>query len=223
MEKRIDEQSRKAGRQASPFSKGEPKTDPKPPGRKRGQGPFTRRASPPEQSTDVKIEATTPEQCPHCGGEVDWERMDEATVVDTPKKPEPVVTRYAVPVCRCRKCGKKVRGRAPGLAPDQTGATAHRVGPKVMAAAHELHYGMGIPVRKVPGVLLELTGVKITASAITQDAMKQSEGAVGAAYEKLRNQMGEAPFAHTDDTGWRVTMAAASATSDCENGVVQRQ
>ena len=54
MEKRIDELSRKAGRQASPFSKGEPKTDPKPPGRKRGQGPFTRRASPPEQSTDVK-------------------------------------------------------------------------------------------------------------------------------------------------------------------------
>ena len=130
--------------------------------------------------------------------------MDEATVVDTPKKPEPVVTRYAVPVCRCRKCGRKVRGQAPGLAPGQTGATAHRVGPKVMAAAHELHYGMGIPVRKVPGVLLELTGVKVTASAITQDAMKQSEGAVGAAYEKLRNQMGEAPFAHTDDTGWRV-------------------
>jgi len=117
--------------------------------------------------------------------------MDQATTIDIPKKPEPVVTRYSAPVCRCKKCGKHVRGQAPGLAPDQAGATAHRVGPEVMAAAHELHYGTGIPVRKVPEVLKTLTGVEVTASAITQNAMKQSEGEVGAAYEKLRGEMRE--------------------------------
>jgi hypothetical protein len=131
-------------------------------------------------------------------------KTEEATVTDIAKKPEPVVTRYSVPVCRCRKCGKNVRGQAPGLAADQAGATAHRVGPAVMAAAHELHYGMGIPVRKVPGVLKALTGMEVTASAITQDAMKQSVGPVGAAYEKLRSQMRDSPAVHTDDTGWRV-------------------
>ena len=208
-EKQIEELLRKAGRQASPFSKNKPKPNPKPPGRKPGEGTFTRRRSPPEQSTELKIEAAVPEQCPGCGGELEVERVDEATVIDIPKRPEPVVIRYSVAVCRCRKCGKQVRGKAPGLMPDQTGATAHRVGPEVMAAAHELHYGMGIPVRKVPGVLKALTGLEVTASAITQNAMKQSAGPVGAAYEKLRIGMREFPWVNTDDTGWRTGGKAA--------------
>lgn len=202
--KRLEEWERKSARQASPFSKNKPKADPKRPGRKPGKGPFTRRQEPVEQSTDVKIQAATPEQCPHCGGEVELERVDTATTTDIPKKPEPVVTRFSVPVCRCKKCGKNVRGQAPGLAEDQAGATAHRVGPEAMATAHELHYGMGIPVRKVPGVMQTLTGLAVTASAITQDALKQAEGPVGAAYEKLGREMQNAPVVHTDDTGWRV-------------------
>ena len=140
-----------------------------------------------------------------CDGELELERVDQATTIDLPKQPEPVVTRYSVPVCRCRKCGQQVRGQAPGLAPDQRGATAHRVGQQVMAAAaHELHYGMGIPVRKVPAVLKTLTGLEVTASAITQNAMKRSEGAIGAAYQELRREMRESPVVHTDDTGWRI-------------------
>ena len=150
------------------------------------------------------MQATTPQRCPDCGGEVDLERVDLATVTDIPVKPQPVVTRYAVPVCRCRQCGKSVRGKAPGLAQDQTGATAHRVGPGAMATAQVLHYDMGIPVRKVPAVLLALTGLEVTASAITQDAMKQSQGTVGAAYQDLRAEMTQAPVVHTDDTGWRI-------------------
>src|SRR5450432_1588500 len=204
LQKRIEELLRKDRRQASPFSRNKPKADPKLPGRRAGEGSFTRRSSPPEQPTDRKIQATAPRQCPDCGGAVDLERIDEATIIDIPRNVKPVITRYSVPVCRCQKCGKPVRGRAPGLAPDQTGATAHRLGPEVMAAAHDLHYGMGIPVRKVPGVLLALTGVGVTASAITQNAMKQSEGVVGAVYEDLRRQMRECPAVHTDDTGWRI-------------------
>ena len=202
--RRIEELLRKSGRQASPFAKNKPKANPKPPGRRPGQGTFTRRAAPPEQPTDVTVEATAPEHCPHCGGEMDLEFVDEATTIDIPKKPQPLVTRFSVPVCRCKKCGKRARGKAPGLAADQAGATAHRLGPVVMAAAHELHYGTGIPVRKVPLVLQALTGVEVTASAVTQDAMKQAAGPVGAAYEVLRSQMRQAPAVHTDDTGWRI-------------------
>jgi len=74
-----------------------------------------------------------------------------------------------------------------------------------MAAAQALHYGTGIPVRKVPDVLAALTGLEVTASAITQNAMKQSAtGAVGEAYENLREEMHESPVVHTDDTGWRI-------------------
>jgi transposase len=205
LHKQIEQLRRKSHRQATPFSKNRPKANPKPPGRKQGKGVFTNRQAPPEQSTDIKVNASMPGRCPDCGGQVHWQRTDTATTTDIPQRTEPVVIRYSVPVCRCRQCGKTVRGKAPGLAENQAGATAHRVGPVAMAAAHALHYGSGIPVRKVPEVLSALTGFDITSSAITQDAMKQSAaGAVGKAYEDLRCAMREFPAVHTDDTGWRI-------------------
>ena len=163
---------RQSKRQAAPFSKGKPVAHPKPPGRKPGQGPFLYRSAPIDPPTET-ILATAPECCPHCGGGLDQEGEEVATTTDLPIQPKPVVTAYRVPVCRCRKCGKTVRGSAPGLAPDQVGATAHRVGNSVMAAAHMLHYANGIPVRKVPSVLRELTGVCLTQGAMTQDALRR--------------------------------------------------
>lgn len=209
LRKQIEELRRKSHRQANPFSKNQPKANPKRPGRKAGQGVFKNRPEPPELPTDHKVQASTPDQCPHCGGEVDLEREDTATVIDIPKKPVPVVTRYAVPVCVCRKCGKTVRGKAPGLAEDQAGATAHRVGPGAKATAQVLHYDMGIPVRKVPAVMLALTGLEVTASAITQDAMKQVEGPVGAVYKELCVRMRQSTVVHTDDTSWKIRGLAA--------------
>ena len=44
----------------------------------------------------------------------------------------------------------------------------------------------------------------MTQSAITQDAMRRAAGPVGAAYVDLREQVREAPVAHTDDTSWRI-------------------
>ncbi|MGH9653487.1 MAG: IS66 family transposase, partial [Bryobacteraceae bacterium] len=198
------EQLRRGGkRQAAPFSKGKRVENPKPPGRKPGQGPFTRRAAPVQGPTETVI-AQAPANCPDCGGMLEQEREEVATVTDLPSQPQPTITAYRVPVCRCRRCGKRVRGTAPGLAEDQVGATAHRVGARVMAAAHALHYAIGIPVRKVPAVLHELTGISLTQSAITQDAVQRAEGALGMACRELRDRVPEAPAVHTDDTGWRV-------------------
>jgi hypothetical protein len=73
-----------------------------------------------------------------------------------------------------------------------------------MAAAHVLHYGIGVPLRKVPAVLRELTGVRVTQSALTQDAQRRAAGCVGTAYEQLRARVPQAAAVHTDDTGWRV-------------------
>jgi hypothetical protein len=73
-----------------------------------------------------------------------------------------------------------------------------------MAAAHVLHYGEGIPVRKVPWVLKILTGLDVTQGALTQDALRRARGAVGSAYERLRASVKDSRAVHTDDTGWRV-------------------
>ena len=130
--------------------------------------------------------------------------MDVAYVTDIPEMPRPEVTEYRVQMCRCRGCGRRVRGRHPEVGPDQYGASAHRVGRRVMAAAHVLHYGVGIPVRRVPTVLRALTGVELSQSAITQDALRRVQGAVGEAYRRLRESVRESAVVHTDDTGWRV-------------------
>jgi transposase len=202
----IDQLKRGGKRQAAPFSKGTRVTEPKPPGRKPGAGPFRDREAPPPEAitalpVDVKV---TLEACPACGGPLAEERVDLADQTELPARPRPQVTQSRVWVCRCTGCGHQVRGRHPDLAPDQAGATAHRLGPRVMAAAHALHYGIGIPVRKVPTVLRLLTGVQLTQGALTQEALRRAAGAVGTVYAQLRAAIPEAPVVHTDDTGWRV-------------------
>ncbi len=193
-------------RQAAPFSKGVRVSQPKRPGRKPGSGTFSFRQAPrPEEVTEPAVDVpVTLEACPECGGRLEEERVDFAYITDIPQIPKPKVTQYRVGVCRCSGCGQRVRGQHPDLAPDQFGATAHRVGSRTMAAAHTLHYGVGIPVRKVPWVLEILTGVQLTQGAITRDALRRAGGAVGMAYHGLRDWIRERPVVYTDDTGWRV-------------------
>ena len=144
------------------------------------------------------------EVCPGCGGRLEHEGVGVAYVTDIPPIRRPQVTAYRVQICRCRSCGRQVRGRQSDIGSDQYGASAHRVGRRVMAAAHVLHYGVGVPVRKVPAVLRALTGVEVSQGAISQDALRRATGAVGEAYHKLRTSVGVSRLVHTDDTGWRV-------------------
>ena len=197
---------RKGHRQTAPFSKGSRKADPKPPGRKKGEGPFTfRRAPAPDEMTEPPVDVpVSRSDCPACGGGLTGERVDFAYVTDLPVEVKPRVRQYRVSVCRCKACGARVRGEHPDLAPGQHGASAHRLGPRLKAAAHALHYGLGLPVRKVPEVLGLLCGVRVTQSALTQDALRQSERAMGEAYRALREGVKDAPRVNTDDTGWRI-------------------
>jgi transposase len=198
--------TRDGKRQAAPFSKGTRVAQPKGPGRKPGQGPFRYR-TPPAPATitepDVAVPVTA-SACPACGGTLAPERVDAVYQTELPAVVRPRITRYRVAVCRCTACGRRLRGEPPDVAPGQWGATAHRVGPRLMAAAHLLHYGLGVPIRKVPALLRALTGVILTQGALTQDALRRAGGAVGGAYPRLRTDVRGAPVVHTDDTGWRV-------------------
>ncbi len=206
LRKEITELKRAGKRQAAPFSKGTRATDPKRPGRKPGMGSFSYRKPPsPDEITELPVDVpVTTDTCPRCGGRLQHERVDVAYVTDIPPIPRPQVTEYQVEVCRCIACGKQVRGRHSDVAPDQYGASAHRVGRRAMAAAHVLHYGVGVPVRKVPAVLRVLTGLELTQGAITQDALRRARDAVGTAYARLRASVRKRSAVHTDDTGWRV-------------------
>jgi transposase len=103
-----------------------------------------------------------------------------------------------------------VRGQHPDGAPTRYGATAHRLGARVRAAAHLLHDGGGIAGRKGPAVWHAWTGVRLTPGALTQDALPHAAGPMGTAYEGWRAAVPQAPVVHTDDTGWRVGGEPAS-------------
>ena len=99
---------------------------------------------------------------------------------------------------------EKCAGNIPISRPASTEPPRIGVGPRVKALAHILHYVHGVPVRKTPAILEDLTGVRLTQGAITQNAMQQAEGAVGERYRALRASVREQAVVHTDDTGWRV-------------------
>ena len=197
---------RSGKRQAAPFSKGRRTDKPKRPGRKPGIGSFSHRKPPsPDEVTEPPVDVEVAgDTCPGCGGRLEYEGVQVAYVTDIPAMPRPQVTEYRVQIGRCLCCGKRVRGRHADVGADQYGASAHRMGRRVMAAAHVLHYGVGIPVRRVPVVLRALTGVELSQGAITQDALRRVQGAVGDAYRRLRDSVRESRVVHTDDTGWRV-------------------
>src|SRR4051812_3842409 len=196
---------RSGKRQAAPFSKGTRVQAPKPPGRQPGQGVFKRREAPaPESLSEPPIGVPVAETaCPKCGDGLVADRVEDASVVDLPAVVRPSVRLFRIDVHRCTGCGATVRGRHPDLAADQRGATAHRLGPRLWAAAHHLHYGLGVPVRKLPAVLEILCGGRGTQGGSTRHAPEPAARAVGVRYQALCDSVRDAPYVHTDDTGWR--------------------
>jgi transposase len=69
----LDAALRAGKRQAGPFAKGEPKANPKRPGRKPGQdyGTKAHRQPPSPEQIDEVHEAPLPDLCPDCGGPLD--------------------------------------------------------------------------------------------------------------------------------------------------------
>lgn len=206
----IERLKRDGKRQAAPFSKGKRVANPKKPGRKPGEGRFRRREAPaPEEITRHVPVPVEDRECPRCGGELETEKVETATVTDVPAVVKLERTAFHREVCRCLRCQGRVWGRHPELPDDQRGATAHRLGPRLLALAQLLHYEIGIPVRKVPRVLRAFCGVCVTQGALTQDALRRARRAVGDAYTALKEQLRQEDVVNTDDTGWKVGGAPA--------------
>ena len=78
-------------------------------------GSFSYRKSPsPDEVTEPLVEVAVAEDtCPGCGGRLEHEGVRVVYATDIPPIPRPQVTGYRVQICRCRSCGKQVRGRHP--------------------------------------------------------------------------------------------------------------
>ena len=113
------EEARRAGkRQAAPFSRGEPKTQPRRSGRRSGEehGRYGHREPP--GMVDEELDAPLAARC-ECGGEIEHERT-EFQYQDELPEPRAVRRRFAVHIGKCRCCGRRHQGRqrfqsSPGL------------------------------------------------------------------------------------------------------------
>ena len=201
-----DRLKRGGHRSAAPFSKNTSKKNPKPPGRKPGEGNFSRRTAPdPETYSQPIIDVPVAETaCPTCGEAFTETRSEIVTVTDIPEVIAPEVLAYKIAICQCQHCGTSVRGEHPAVAADQTGATAHRLGNRLLSTAQWLHYGLGVTTRKIPRIMKDLFGIHLTQSALTQHALRQRTGPRAAAYDASRESVGQSERVHTDDTGWRI-------------------
>jgi transposase len=203
LEAALEESHRAGKRQASPFSKGEPKPDPKRPGRKSGDahGRHGHRMAP-EGPADRELDASLPSCCPDCGGEVEHERDAEQWQVDIGEL-KPVTTRFRVPVGRCKRCGRRLQGRHPEQASDALGAAGSQVGPTAKGWASFLHYNLGLSWVKVSRLLTRL-GVPATAGALCQASVHQACTDLVPVHQELVKVANYSPVLVMDETGWRV-------------------
>ena len=202
LEKLLEDSRRSGRRQAAPFSKGDPKEEPKRPGRRSGNdhGRHGHRAVP-VGLVDRERSAPLPSCCPDCGGVVDHEHDAEQFLTELPDA-RPVVTRFIVGIGRCRSCKKRVQGHHPEQASDALGAAASQIGPHARSLATWLHYALGLSFHKAAQVLGHL-GVPVTAGALCSSAQSTGTDLVPV-HHAIVEKINDASMVVMDETGWRV-------------------
>ncbi len=220
----LEGERRARRRQAAPFGRKKKSEHPGKPGRKPGKGSFKHRPPPDPEDVTRHVDIPGPDHCPDCGGaHIIFDKTEDAYTTDIPE-PRPEVTHFHRAVGHCADCGHTdIRSDHPDCPLDQRGATAHRLGPRIKLAAHGMHYGHGVPVCKSPKVIKDLTGIEVTQSALTQDALRSAEGPrLSEEYQAIRDAIPASPVAQTDDTGFAIGKEPAQlmvfATPDTADG-----
>ncbi|MCA1681068.1 MAG: IS66 family transposase, partial [Actinobacteria bacterium] len=196
------EQARRAGkRQAAPFSKGEPKKDPATPGRKSGEDYGTKAHRPVPDRVDEEIGVPLPDACPCCAGELEFEDEVDQYQHDV-RWVDGHVRRFRIARGRCRRCGRRARGRHREQTSDALGAAGSQIGPRAVALAAQLHKELGVPVAKVCRILA-LFGVNVTAGGL-HNALGRLAKKAQPTSRALVLAVRQSAAVAADETGWRV-------------------
>ena len=99
--KRIEQLERQVKRYVAPHSREQPKADPKPPGRRAGQGTFSFKHAPARDTVTRVIDVEPMNICPSCQTPLDGAayKTDLAWITELPRV-QPEITQYNVPVVR---------------------------------------------------------------------------------------------------------------------------
>ena len=190
-----------AKRQAAPFRRDEhqkiPADQHKRPGRKPGH-PGSCRQEPRQIDETVEVPL---DECPGCGGPVlDCQRLEQIIEEIPPVRPHVVkVITYGG---RCPRCGE-VRSCHPLQSSLGQGAAKVQLGPRALAVAACLNKVHGLTMRTTCRVLLDLTGLRVTAGGLAH-ALHRVAGKVRGPYQALLDDIRASPAVFADETSWYV-------------------
>jgi transposase len=198
---RLETATREGKRQAAPFSKGPPKANPKPPGRKSGPnyGIHYRREVPPW--IDEYLEARLPKRCPDCGGKVIDKKVVPQYQTEIPRRPH--YRQFNVHVGECETCHRRVQGRHPLQTSDALGAAASQMGPDAQALMVLLNKEGGLSHGKIKRFFEAGYRIKLSRSESCR-AMLRAARRCEPAYEEIIEHLRKSPSAVPDETGWRI-------------------
>jgi transposase len=203
LEKLLEQRTRDGKRQAAPFSKGTPKPDPKPSGRKPGPdyGKPAFRAAPPPGKIDEVHEAVLPERCPKCGGTVHSTEVAGQYQVEIPRRP--IYRKFNVHVGQCACCGQRVQGRHALQTSDALGAAASPLGPDLQATIVQLNKDAGLSHGKIARLMKTVFGIELSRGGSAQ-AMLRAARRCTPVYQALVRALPAQKAVTPDETGWRI-------------------
>lgn len=202
LRRRLADVERGHKRQAAPFSKGQPKTNPARPGRKAGSLYGNRVARPRPARVDATLDAPLPAGCPDCGGRLDEWSVHEQFQTDIPEV-HPTVTRFRVHVGTCGLCGRRVQGRHPRQTSDALGAAFNQLGPRTLAVAAELNKVHGLTYGKMTAIFQQLFGLRVAPSTLVR-GLERVAFRAEPTYRMLCQEVRRASIVYPDETGWKL-------------------
>jgi hypothetical protein len=216
----VEELRRSGHRQANRFGRDKDRLskDPKRPGRKAGQGKWSRGAEPTEeQKAKAETKTSCLAGCPDCGSAVTDVQRHEHYEVDIPPV-EPKWTRFESESGYCPDCGRRVRSRHPDQISEATGAAGVVVGPHAKALASDMKHHLGLSYGKISAFFAVAFGLSFQRSGIYRADMRLAARA-SPVYAELVELVRQLAQVHVDETGWRIGALSAWLWVFCGSGI----
>src|SRR5215210_3532230 len=202
LEKIIEELRRGGKRQAAPFSKGAPKSEPKPPGRKPAERYGKRAFRPVPEKLAEKIDVGCPLYCDVCQGRVRLAGKTSQYQIDLPEI-RTWTTEFVLHHGECSECGHRVMGRHPLQTSQAVGVAGVQIGPGVGSLATYLNKGGGLSYGKIATLLEQMAGLKVSRSTLCR-ALLRAASKSQPLYAELAKTIRESPVVYPDESGWRI-------------------
>ena len=133
-----------------------------------------------------------------CGGELGESHPTTKKVVEDIEEVKKTVTEVTIYSSECNVCGSVYEGITPNVLKNNT------IGNNILVWGIYLHFFIGVSFRNVVSIFNKLLNFDVSAGCLSQNWNKIAD-ILEVAYDKLIPYLEKPGYAHSDETGWRVS------------------